>query len=67
MTCVYCGAHVDPTRAGSWYELAGGWAQRRKGGGAHGVHNPVESGRYACESCMALKRRGIAIQQGHLW
>lgn len=66
MNCLFCGARLVVTNSGTWREVVG-WVQQRKQGGAHGVHAQSETGRYACESCMALKRRGIAIQQGALW
>lgn len=61
--CEYCGVEVRPSTPGVWREVTG-WVEQRGGGGAHGVHAQLETGRYACPNCMALQRRGISPTQG---
>lgn len=67
--CEFCGTGVIVSRTGTWRQVTG-WVQNRDGGGAHGVTQPVPTGRFACDGCMALVRRGIdptvGDQQGSL-
>jgi DNA-directed RNA polymerase subunit RPC12/RpoP len=63
--CLYCGREVRPDRNGTWREITG-WVQMRQGGGANGVSAQEATGRYACQNCMELVRRGISAEQGTL-
>lgn len=65
MNCIHCGGGVNPERLGVWREVTG-WVQQRDAGGAHGVYDQKPTGKYACETCMALIRRGISVDQGSL-
>lgn len=56
--CEWCGVRVFPSRTGTWKQVTG-WVQNREGGGAHGVTRSEPTGRYGCEGCVALVRRGI--------
>jgi DNA-directed RNA polymerase subunit RPC12/RpoP len=63
--CMYCGREVRPASDGTWREITG-WVCQRSGGGAHGVHGQEATGRYACQSCMELVKRGISVDQGSM-
>ena len=63
--CVHCGDELNPEAPGTWREVTG-WVQARKGGGAHAIHDPKPTGRYACRFCIDLIRKGIGLDQGSL-
>jgi hypothetical protein len=56
-TCTFCGIPVDPSKPGTYREITG-WEEVRRQGGANSITLRVETGRYACASCIALKKSG---------
>jgi hypothetical protein len=63
--CLHCGREIRPDHPGVWREVLG-WVQMRQGGGAHGVTAQEPTGRYGCQPCMELIKRGISVEQGTL-
>lgn len=61
--CHHCGDEIRPDAPGTWREIIG-WVQARKGGGAHGVRDQKPTGRYLCQFCVDLVRKGISPDQG---
>lgn len=61
--CEFCGDHIIVSKIGAWRQVTA-WVVNRQDGGAHGVTLPVPTGRFACDGCMALVRRGIDPAQG---
>lgn len=61
--CEFCGERCTGAAPGDWRQVVG-WVQTRQGGGAHAVSQSEPTGRSACESCMALVRRGVDPRSG---
>jgi hypothetical protein len=65
-TCVYCSELID-TAADHTFQLAYGWVENRKGGGAHATQLMERKSRYACKLCIDKLRKGISPDQGTLF
>ena len=64
--CVYCSELVD-TAADHTFQLAYGWVENRRGGGAHAIAKIERKGKYACHECINKLRKGISPDQGALF
>lgn len=65
-TCTYCGIFVDTAAIGV-YQLATGWLENRRRGGANTVALPNRRYKFACRECIDRLRHGINPDQGSLF
>lgn len=64
--CTYCSCQVDSNAVGV-YQLASGWLQNRKQGGANTLTLPIRQDHYACGECVDKLRHGIPVGQMQLF
>jgi hypothetical protein len=64
--CVYCSLTID-TAGDHVFQLAFGWVECRKGGGAHATQLMERRAKWACKPCIDLLRKGISPDQGTLF
>jgi hypothetical protein len=65
-SCVDCGVAVRPNDS-TIYHRVEGWERYRAQGGANQITFRKEIPEYLCGSCMALRRHGVAREQGQLF
>lgn len=65
-TCIYCGTFID-TNAVGVYQLATGWVENRRKGGANTIALAVRHTRFACHECIDRLRHGISPDQQSLF
>jgi hypothetical protein len=64
--CTYCLTTIDSNATGV-FQLAHGWLENRKRGGANTIALPIRDDTYACNECIDKLRHGIATGQGRLF
>lgn len=64
--CTYCAVTVDSNGTGV-FQLAHGWLENRKRGGANTIAVPIRDDTYACNECIDKLRHGIPVGQSRLF
>lgn len=65
-TCVYCSVQIDSNGQGV-FQLASGWLENRKRGGANTIACPKRQDVYSCHDCIDRLRAGISVGQQRLF
>lgn len=63
-SCSFCGEEYPET---SMYQRVSGWERPRKQGGTNHIHERETEDRYACRTCIELRKLGVHAQQGGLF
>lgn len=64
--CTYCLCVIDSNGTGT-FQLAHGWIEHRKRGGANTIAVPIRDDTYACGECIDKLRHGISTGQARLF
>lgn len=64
--CTYCACIVDSNAVGV-YQLAHGWLENRKRGGANTIALAKRDDHYACNDCISKLKAGIPVGQQSLF
>ena len=64
--CTYCLATIDSNGTGT-FQLAHGWLENRKRGGANTIAVPIRDDIYACGECIDKLRHNISPGQARLF
>lgn len=65
-TCVYCADQLDTSATGV-FQLARGWLENRRRGGANTIALAERLPKYACGICIDKLRSGIPVGQQTLF
>ena len=64
--CCYCLCTIDSNGTGV-FQLAHGWLENRKRGGANAIAIPIREDTYACAECIDKLRHKIPVGQARLF
>lgn len=64
--CAFCLDQVDSNAVGV-YQLAHGWLQNRRKGGANTIALPDRKDVFACDECISKLKAGIPVGQMRLF